>query len=90
MVNGRGLYRLLECIGKHVEAVKQARAVFDGAESHLMSLFESIRVQRNDAVHPKTASVNEDSVRLSYNAFPRAIRKAEELRDWFQKNLQSV
>jgi hypothetical protein len=63
---------------------------FDGAELHLMSLFESIRVQRNDAVHPKTANVNEESVRFSYDAFPGALQKAEALRKWFDDNPGSV
>jgi len=55
-----------------------------------MSLFESIRVQRNDAVHPSTANVDEESVRLSYDAFPRSLHKAEALREWFGNHPQSV
>lgn len=66
------------------------RGDFDGALTHLSSLFEAIRVQRNDAVHPNTAAVNEDSVRLSYDAFPHATEKAETLRAWFGKNPASV
>lgn len=90
LVDGRSLYRLLDSIGGHVESCKNLRGVFDGAELHLMSLFESIRMQRNDAVHPKTANVVEESVRLSYEAFPRALQKAEALREWFDNNPRSV
>jgi hypothetical protein len=36
--------------------------VTEGADTHLMSLVESIRVQRNDAVHPQNATVTSDSV----------------------------
>jgi hypothetical protein len=50
-----------------------------------MSLFEAIRVQRNDAVHPQNAMVSDLSVRLSYQAFPQTLAKVEELRSWFQK-----
>ncbi len=89
-LNGRSLYRLLESVGKHVATCKKPQDVFDGAHIHLTSLFESIRVQRNDAVHPNTAKVVEESVRLSYDAFPRAIQKAEALRKWFDGNLGSV
>lgn len=52
LANGRSLYRLLECIDKHLASHKKHQDIFDGAEIHVMSLFESIRVQRNDAVHP--------------------------------------
>jgi hypothetical protein len=90
LVDGRALYRLLESIAMHVATCKNPRAVFDGADLHLMSLFDSIRVQRNDAVHPKTANVNEASVRFSYDAFPGALQKAEALRAWFDGNPGSV
>jgi hypothetical protein len=86
LLEGRSLYRLLESIRQHIAICSKLRGAFDGAESHLLSLFEAIRVQRNDAVHPNTANVVEDGVRLSYDAFPRAIQKAEALRQWFDSN----
>jgi len=89
-LKGRSLYSLLKSISTQVALCKKPLDVFDGAELHLMSLFDSIRVQRNDAVHPNTANVNENSVRLSYDAFPQAIRKAEALRGWFDQNPQSL
>jgi hypothetical protein len=90
LVDSRGLHRLLDSIGEHVSRCKNLDGVFHGAELHLMSLFESIRVQRNDAVHPKTANVDEESVRLSYEAFPVALQKAEALRKWFDDNPGSI
>jgi hypothetical protein len=87
---GRSLYQLLEMIRKHIETCEKLRGDFDGAVTHLASLFEAIRVQRNDAVHPSTAAVDEGSVRLSYEAFPHAVDKAEKLRAWFGKNPGSV
>jgi hypothetical protein len=87
---GRSLYALLEVIRKYIEMCASLRGEFDGALTHLSSLFEAIRVQRNDAVHPSTGAVEEDSVRLSYEAFPPAIKKAEALREWFDENPASV
>jgi hypothetical protein len=86
LLGDRSLYRLLQTIESHVETCAKLRGVFDGAHTHLMSLFESIRVQRNDAVHPNTANVNEDSVHLAYDSFPKDIEKAEALRAWFDAN----
>jgi hypothetical protein len=87
---GRSLYALLEMIRKYIEVCARLRGDFDGALAHLSSLFEAIRVQRNDAVHPSTGAVDDDSVRLSYEAFPHAIEKAETLRSWFDKHPASV
>lgn len=64
--------------------------VFEGAEAHLMSFIEAIRVQRNDAVHPMNATVSADSARLSYYAFPHALEKIEALRAWFLANPKSI
>ena len=86
----RSLYRLLQAIEKHIGNCAKLRGVFDGAHIHLMSLFESIRVQRNDAVHPNTANVDEVSVRLAYDSFPKAIAKSEGLRAWLNANLGSI
>ena len=89
-LNGRSLYSLLMSMGKHLAMCKVPRAIFDGAQNHLTSLFESIRVQRNDAVHPNTANVFPETVRLSYDAFPPALQKAESLRKWFDENPLSI
>lgn len=90
ITTGRSLYALLEMIRKYIEGCERLRGDFDGASTHVSSLFETIRVQRNDAVHPSTGAVDEDSVRLSYEAFPHAIEKAEALRAWFNKHPASV
>jgi hypothetical protein len=90
LLGDRSLYRLLQTIEGHVGACARLRGAFDGAHIHLMSLFESVRVQRNDAVHPNTASVNEDSVRLAYDSFPKAVEKAETFRAWYDASPGSV
>jgi hypothetical protein len=87
---GRSLYQLLEMIRKHIEACQRLRGDFDGALAHLSLLFEAIRVQRNYAVHLSTGTVNEASVRLSYEVFPHAAEKAEKLRAWFGTNPNSL
>ncbi|MGA8223874.1 MAG: hypothetical protein WB780_19655 [Candidatus Acidiferrales bacterium] len=90
ITTGRSLYALLEMIRKYIEGCARLRGEFDGALTHLSSLFEAIRVQRNDAVHPTTGAVDEDSVQLSYEAFPYAIQKTEILRAWFGEHPASV
>lgn len=60
--------------------------VFDRGQDHLMSLINAVQVQRNDAVHPMNEQITDESVRLSYLAFPYALQKMEQLRDWFSKN----
>jgi hypothetical protein len=62
----------------------------EGSATYLMSLYEAIRVQRNDAVHPMNAFVSEDSVRLLLQSFPYALSKSEELRVWFADNPGSI
>lgn len=56
--------------------------VMEGTTRHLLSLFEYIKVQRNDAIHPLNFQVSADSVRFSLNAFPLAFSKVEALREW--------
>ncbi len=60
--------------------------VFDGGQDHLVTLIKAVQVQRNNAVHPMNEKITDESVRLSYLAFPYALQKMEQLRDWFSKN----
>lgn len=60
--------------------------VFDGGQDHLVSLIKAVQVQRNNAVHPMNEKISDDTVRLSYLAFPYALQKIEQLRDWFSNN----
>ena len=56
--------------------------VMGGTTRHLISLFDHIRLQRNDAIHPMNFVVSADSVRFALNAFPPAFQKVEALRKW--------
>jgi hypothetical protein len=60
--------------------------VFDGGQDHLLSLIKAVQVQRNNAVHPMNEKISDDTVRLSYLAFPYALQKIEQLREWFLNN----
>jgi hypothetical protein len=56
--------------------------VMGGTTRHLLSLFDHIRLQRNDAIHPKNFVVSADSVRFALSAFPPAFKRVEALRQW--------
>jgi hypothetical protein len=57
--------------------------VYQGCAEHLLSLFEMIRVQRNDAVHPVVGNVNKAKVFLSLQALPAALEIVYKLIYWF-------
>ena len=85
LINSRGMKALFDFIQETIINGQKSKAipysVAEGASPHLMSLVEAIRVERNDAVHPQNAKVSDLSVRLSYQAFPHALEKFEELRE---------
>jgi hypothetical protein len=60
--------------------------VHEGADAHLLSLQEAIRVQRNTAVHPQAGKVTPQTVRLTLASFPGACKKAYDLIEWFKLN----
>jgi hypothetical protein len=60
--------------------------VTEGAEQHLLSFLDSVRVQRNEAVHPNAALVTPSKVHLSLAAFPHACEKVFELIRWLDAN----
>ncbi len=60
------------------------QAEFKSAQLHLASLFDSIRIQRNEAVHPETGTVSLESLRTAFDAFPRAYQLADRLTGWLK------
>jgi hypothetical protein len=56
--------------------------VMGGATRHILSLLDSIRLQKNDAIHPTSFVVSADSARFALSAFPLAFEKVEALRQW--------
>ena len=60
--------------------------VHQGSITHLNSLFEMIRVHRNEAVHPKIAEISQQKIFLALQSFPGAIEVMCRLIDWFKEN----
>jgi hypothetical protein len=60
--------------------------VTEGTEHHLLSFLDSVRVQRNEAVHPNAALVTPSKVHLSLAAFPHACENVFELIRWLSAN----
>jgi hypothetical protein len=94
LLDRRKLLELFETIRDTIREAVTAKllpyADSEGSTTYLMSLYEAIRVQRNDAVHPMNAIVSEDSVRLLLQSFPYSLSKSEELRVWFTANPGSI
>jgi len=61
-------------------------SVHQGCTEHLMSLFEMIRVQRNDAIHPISGQVDRTKVILSLQTIPIALQSINKLIEWFGSN----
>jgi hypothetical protein len=78
-IKERNIPNLFEQLNKvltsHIESDSLPYEIHEGSEPHLMSLFEAIRVQRNEAVHPTVGEVTPTTVRLTLSAFPSACRK---------------
>jgi hypothetical protein len=94
--NKRQLFTLLDCVKKTIEDGSAGSpapipySVSEGADAHLSSLFEAIRTQRNNAVHPMNAIVSALSVRLLLHSFPYALNMTERLREWADANPGSI
>lgn len=88
----RQLYALLDFVRKTIEELTSGAtapipySASEGAPVHLASLFEAIRTQRNDAVHPMSAKVSASSVCLLLHSFPYAVNTVEKLRVWLDAN----
>lgn len=81
----RGLFDAIqEILKSNQKAISYAAS--EGTEQHLLSFFESIRVQRNEAVHPNAAQVTPGKVQLSLSAFPHACQKVYDLIGWLNAN----
>jgi hypothetical protein len=85
-IDARGLEKLLKGVEQiivdgHTNKIIPF-AVMGGTTRHLLSLFDSIRLQRNDAIHPMNFVVSADLVRSALNAFPSAFEKVDALRQW--------
>lgn len=84
----RSISRLFNAIQEILKAKskKIPYEVTEGTEQHLLSFFDSVRVQRNEAVHPNAALVTPSKVHLSLAAFPQACEKVCGLIGWLDTN----
>ncbi|MFC1900069.1 hypothetical protein ACFLYN_00590 [Chloroflexota bacterium] len=75
-----------ECINPMIKTKTIPYSVHKGCEEHLLSLFEMIRVQRNDAIHPITGEVSREKVFLSLQTAPVALESVNNFINWFTDN----
>ncbi len=91
LLNGQG------GVPKRYEAIEQAcrdaidrklipNNVHQGSIGRVMCMFDMIRVQRNDAVHPKTGTCSRENVLLTIQSLPNALRVTYSMIDWLQTN----
>jgi hypothetical protein len=87
-IEARGLPTMFKCLQENLTRAKKHMPwpIHEGADNHLLSLQDAIRVQRNDAVHPQAGKVTPSTVRLTLSAFPGACKKAYDLIQWFKAN----
>ena len=83
------LPEIFASIRDKLDALIKAKAipyfVHEGSVEHLLSLFEIIRVQRNDAVHPDIGEVNKAKVFLVIQTFPGALEVVYRMIGWFNE-----
>jgi hypothetical protein len=93
-MDDRSLDRLLKGVEEIIIDGHKAKIIpFDvmgGTTRHLVSIFDHIRLQRNDAIHPMNFNVSADSVRLALMAFPMAFERIDALRQWCSANPASL
>jgi len=81
---------IFDTIRKTLDSLIRAKtipySVHQGCTEHLMSLFEMIRVQRNDAIHPVCGQVDRAKVFLSLQTIPTALESINRLVEWFGSN----
>ena len=84
------LPEIFDTIRKTIDPLIKAKtipySIHQGCTEHLMSLFEMIRVQRNDAIHPISGQVDRTKVFLSLQTLPTALESIYKLIEWFQSN----
>ncbi len=84
------LPNIFDTIGKTINQLIKSKAipysVHQGCTEHLMSFFEMIRVERNEAVHPVYGQVDRTKVFLSLQTIPTALESINRLVEWFKSN----
>ncbi|MBN1594224.1 MAG: hypothetical protein JW941_13355 [Candidatus Coatesbacteria bacterium] len=91
LLKGRVLPDIFDLIQKQLDHLTKERkaipySIHEGAASHLTSLFEMIRVQRNAAVHPIAGKCSRMKVLAMVNSLPSTLEIAYRLINWFGEN----
>ncbi len=90
LIERPNLPEIFDTISRTISSLIKAKAipcsVHQGCIEHRMSLFEMIRVQRNDAIHPITGQVDRTKVFLSLQTIPTALESVNKLIEWFGNN----
>jgi len=90
LLDGGRLPQIFDKITETLTALTRANVIpytiHQGCSEHLISLFEMIRIQRNEAVHPIAGIVNRDKVFLTLQTLPTVIQRIYQLIDWFNSN----
>jgi len=61
-------------------------SIHEGSNHYLSSLFDTIRIQRNYAVHPVVGKVTKLQPRLLLLSFPHACKKGYDFLNWLKEN----
>jgi hypothetical protein len=90
--DARELSRLRELVSSILDKATSGKnpripyRVHQDCKDSLLSLFNAIRIQRNDAVHPISSAVSEEQLRLLLLAFPHICRKVYDIIIWLGQN----
>jgi len=86
----RRLFQLLKLIEDTFDQLVTQKtipySVHEGSTQYLVSLFDAIRVQRNEAVHPLAGKMSVDQLRLLLLSFPHVCKKTYDFLDWLNNN----
>jgi len=86
----RKLFELFRLVSGTLDVLinqkKIPNSIHEGSNHYLFSLFNAIRIQRNNAVHPVASIIRTDELRLLLLSFPHACKKAYDFLYWLKKN----
>lgn len=75
-----------ETLDKLIDENKISYNIHEGSNHYLFSLFNAIRIQRNEAVHPIAGEVKSDELRLLLLSFPHNCKKSYDFLLWLRNN----
>lgn len=86
----RKLFDLFKLVSTTLENLIKKKVIpystHEGSNHYMLSLFNAIRVQRNNAVHPIAGEVKPAQLRLLLLSFPHACIKAYDFLTWLRNN----